>query len=103
MVEHSLDTEHSILYVHPKSSLEQDDFSEIAKTVDPYIKENGILLGLIIESRSFPGWNSFGAMLAHFRFVRDHHKHIKKVGVVTDLVMGDFAEKLAIHFVSADI
>jgi hypothetical protein len=43
------------------------------------------------------------AMVTHFRFVRDHHKHIKKVAVVTDSHIGDFAEHLASHFVSAKI
>ena len=103
MIEHTLDTTHSILYVRPKSSLEQDDFVQIAKTVDPYIEETGGLIGLIIDAPAFPGWESFGAMVAHFRFVRDHHKHLKKVGLVTDSVLGNAAEHLASHFVSAEI
>ena len=103
MIEHTLDTAHSILYVRPKSSLEQDDFVQIAKTVDPYIEETGDLVGLIIDAPVFPGWESFGAMVAHFRFVRDHHKHIKKVGLVTDSALGNAAEHLAAHFVSAEI
>ena len=82
MIEHNLDTTHSILYVRPKTSLEQDDFLQIAKTVDPYIEESGILSGLIIEAPEFAGWNNFGAVVAHFRFVREHHKHIKRVGLV---------------------
>ena len=103
MIEHSLDTTHSILYVRPKASLEQEDFVQIAKTVDPYIEETGDLTGLIIEAPAFPGWDGFGAIMAHFRFVRDHHKHIKKVGLVTDSVLGNVAEHLASHFVSAEI
>jgi len=81
MIEHTLDTAHSILYVRPKSSLEQSDFATLARTIDPYITETGDLAGLIIEISTFPGWESLGAMAAHFRFVRDHHKHIKKIGV----------------------
>jgi hypothetical protein len=42
-------------------------------------------------------------MVTHFRFVRDHQKHIKKVAVVTDSHLGDVAEHLASHFVSATI
>jgi len=103
MIEHNLDTTDSILYVRPNSSLEQDDFVQIAKTVDPYIEEAGKLAGLIIEAPEFPGWDSFGAAVAHFRFVREHHKHIKKVGLVTDSVLGNIAEHLAAHFISAEI
>jgi hypothetical protein len=103
MIEHTLDTAHSILYVRPKSSLEEDDFVQLAKTVDPYIEETGDLAGLIIETPSFPGWKSLGAMATHFRFVRDHHKHIKKIALVTDSALGDLGEHLASHFVSAEI
>ena len=60
MIEHILDKERSILYVRPRSKLQQDDFEQLAKTVDPYIEENGALAGLIIEVTSFPGWESLG-------------------------------------------
>jgi SpoIIAA-like len=103
MIEHTLDTAHSILYLRPKSALEQGDFVQLAKTVDPYIGETGQLAGLIIEAPTFPGWESLGAMAAHFRFVRDHHKHIKKIALVTDSALGNVAEHLASHFVSAEI
>jgi hypothetical protein len=103
MIEHTIDTAHSILYVRPKSSLAQDDFVQLAKTVDPYIEETGDLAGLIIEASTFPGWESLGAMAAHFRFVRDHQKHIKKIGLVTDSALGNVAQYLAAHFVSAEI
>ena len=103
MIEHTLDTEHSILFVRPKSALEQSDFEQLAKTVDPYIEETGDLAGLIIDAPTFPGWKSLGAMVNHFRFVRDHHKHIKKIGLVTDSPLENVAEHLASHFVSAKI
>jgi hypothetical protein len=103
MIEHTLDTANSILYVRPKSSLEQSDFVQLTKAVDPYIEETGGLAGLIIEAPTFPGWESLGAMVAHIRFVRDHHKHIKKIGLVTNSAMGNVAEHLASHFVSAKI
>jgi SpoIIAA-like len=103
MIEYDLDTEHSILEVRPKSALDKDDFVELAKAVDPQIEANGDLAGLIISASSFPGWDSFGSMVTHFRFVRDHQKHIKKLAVVTDSHLADVAEHLGSHFVSAEI
>jgi hypothetical protein len=35
--------------------------------------------------------------------VRDHQKHIKKIALVTDSALGNVAEHLASHFVSAEI
>jgi hypothetical protein len=103
MIEHNLDAASSILYLRPKGALEQADFEQIATTVDPHIQKTGGLAGLILEASAFPGWESLGAMAAHFRFVRDHHKKIRKIAIVTDSAMGNVAEHLASHFVSAEI
>lgn len=103
MIKHTLDTANGILYVQVMGSLQEDDFTELAKAADPYIEQTGDLAGIIIETPSFPGWESLGAMAAHFRFVRGHHKHIKKVGLVTDSALGKVVEPLASHFVSAEI
>lgn len=103
MVEHELDSAQSILYVRPKSALEAADFAKLAKVVDPHIEARGGLAGIVIETPSFPGWDSLGAMAAHLRFVHDHHRRVRKIAVVTDSVAGNLAEHLAAHFVAAEI
>ena len=103
MIAHTLDREHSILHIRPQSALEKADFEELAAVVDPYIAESGGLAGLIVETPGFPGWDSFGAMAAHLRFVRDHHRQIKRIALVTDSALGNVAEHLVSHFVSAEI
>jgi hypothetical protein len=103
MIESSLDTAQSILYVRSKSALEQADFVKLTETVDPYIESSGGLRGLIIEAPAFPGWDSFSALITHTRFIRDHHRRIEKVALVTDSAIGNVAEHLASHFVSARI
>ena len=103
MIDYDLDTAHSILLVRPQSRLEKDDFVTLAKAVDPQIQATGDLAGLIIDAASFPGWADFGSMISHFRFVRDHQKHLKKLAVVTDSVLGDVAKHLTSHFVSAEV
>jgi hypothetical protein len=103
MIEHRLDTEHSILHVWPRAALEEADFAALARAVDPYIERTGGLAGLIIEVSAFPGWDSLGAMVSHFRFVRDHHRQIRRIAVVTDSAAGSIAERLASHFVAAEI
>ena len=103
MIDHSFDATQSILHLRPKSELTKDDFAQIAAVVDPQIEKKGALAGIIIELSAFPGWDSLGAMAAHLRFVRGHHKQVKKVAVVTDAKLGAVAEKLASHFVAATI
>ena len=103
MIDFTLDPETAILYLRPKSALAQSDFEQLAQCVDPFIENSGSLAGLIIDAPVFPGWDDLAAMAAHFRFVKDHHRQIKKVALVTDSALGNVAEKLASHFLSADI
>ena len=42
-------------------------------------------------------------MAAHLRFVKDHHKHIRKIAVVSDSALGTIAEHMVTHFVSAEV
>lgn len=103
MIDYDLDKEHSILEVRPTSALDKEDFVKLAQAVDPQIEANGDLAGVIVNASSFPGWDSFGSLVTHLRFVRDHHKHVKKLAVVTDSHLGDVVQHLASHFVSAEI
>jgi len=103
MIEHHLDSTHAILHVRPTAALAPADFEELAKVVDPFIADHGDLAGLIVETPGIPGWSSFGAMVTHLRFVRDHHRHIRRIAVVTDSNVGNLAEQVVSHFVSAEI
>ena len=103
MIEHNLDAEQSILHLRPRGALAEADFAALTRTVDAHIGKTGGLAGIVIETPSFPGWESFPAMKAHFRFVRDHHRLVRRLAVVTDSPMGKVAENLAAHFVAAEI
>lgn len=103
MINFHLDPKTAVLTLHPESALQKSDFEELARAVDPQIEEHGDLNGLILDVDKFPGWDGFGALVTHLRFVRDHQKHVKKVAVVTDSQLGDLAEHLASHFISAEI
>lgn len=103
MIDAHLDPTASVLTLRPQSALEIRDFVDLARTVDAYLEQYGDLAGLIIEAPHFPGWESFGALVTHLRFVRNHHRHIGKIAVVTDSHLGDAAEHIASHFVAAEI
>jgi hypothetical protein len=42
-------------------------------------------------------------MVAHFRFIRDHHRKIEKLAVVSDSSFLTVAPNFASHFVQAEI
>jgi len=103
MIRHELLRERGILTLEPEGPLQAADFSTLAGVVDPYIEQHGELKGLLISAPAFPGWDDFAALLSHLRFVRDHHRRIRRVAVVSDSAFLSVAPKIAKHFVSAEI
>jgi hypothetical protein len=98
MIKFQLLKDAGLLIVEPRDALTAEDFQVISRTVDPYITENGKLNGLLIDAPSFPGWESFGALVEHMKFVRDHHRKIDRVAAVTDSKILSIAPKIAEHF-----
>jgi hypothetical protein len=103
MLDPALDRDIGVLHLRPRGRLRKADFEQLGLLVDPFIRETGGLRGLIIETVSFPGWADMAAMVQHLRFVRDHHRSIARVALVTDSLVGDIARHLASHFVAAQI
>jgi len=103
MLHHELLRDRGILIVKPDAALRAEDFSALAAAVDPYIEQRGELKGLMIEAPAFPGWENFAALLSHLRFVRDHHRKIRRIALVTDSPLLTAAPKIASHFVEAQL
>jgi peroxiredoxin len=61
------------------------------------------LHGLLIHTKSFPGWADFGAMVSHFKFVKNHHQHIAKVAAVTDSGFLTIMPSIISHFNHAEV
>lgn len=103
MLDVKLDEETGIAILTPDAPLSEADFDYAARRIDDHIERVGHLEGLAITTRHFPGWESFGGMVNHLRFIRDHHKAIAKVALVTDSPIGKLGEKVASHFVAAEV
>ena len=92
-----------IVIIEPSGALEQTDFEQLTKEIDAYINVQGYVNGIIIHTKDFPGWESFGAFTHHMKFIKDHHKKIKRVAAVTDSKFMSIAPMIAKHFVSAEV
>jgi hypothetical protein len=103
MIHYELMRDQSILVITPDGPLQKADFEQLAKEVDPFIASNGHLAGLMICTKSFPGWDSFGALVSHLKFVTDHHRLIKRIAAVTDSKFLKIMPNIANHFVQAKI
>jgi hypothetical protein len=89
--------------IEPQGPLASEDFEAIARQVDPIIESGGRLDGLIIKTRSFPGWEGIGDFIEHFRFVRNHHHAIARVALVTDAKLAQVFPAIVRHFVEAEV
>lgn len=103
MVNYELLRADGILVIQPTASLEASDFQRIAQEVDPYIEASGKLHGLMIDAKSFPGWKDFAALIAHLKFVREHHRKIEKIAAVSDSSFLSIVPQIVSHFVQAEV
>ena len=103
MIKFELLKDIGVLVLEPKNALSTDDFQEISRVIDPYIREKGKLTGLLIEAASFPGWDSFGTFIEHLKFVYGHQRNIDRVAAVTDGASLKVAPTIAQHFAHPEI
>lgn len=103
MIQHRLDQTDGILIVSPQGPLAASDFEALRAEVDPFIECTGGLRGLMIEAEAFPGWDRFAGLTAHLRFVRDHHRLIRRVAVVSDSALLSHLPQVTNHFVAAEV
>ena len=92
-----------VLVLRPEGPLSADDFQQAAAEADRVIGSVGEIGGVMIDAKEFPGWKDFAALSAHLRFVRDHHKEIRKVAIVSDSGFASALPAVARHFVNADV
>lgn len=99
-----VDTSHAgIVILRPSGSLSEEDFADLAKTIDSQINEADSVPNLVIRVDKLPHWNSLGALSRHFHFVKVHGKIVRKVAVVGDSPLLSLSPEVAKHFVKASI
>lgn len=103
MLDYSIMQPQGILVLKPRTPLSQEDFSGLSATVNAYLADHPKLHGVLLHAKDFPGWESFGGFTAHMHFVREHHKQVERIAIVTDSHFAGMAELLGKHFTSAQV
>lgn len=103
MLSVQIDATKGVAILEPHGALSKEDFERAAKAIDPHIEAAGRLNGIVVRIQQFPGWDSFGALASHLRFVKGHHSKIARVALCTDSALGNVAPAIAGHFVKAEI
>jgi hypothetical protein len=102
-VTHRLLPEQGVLVVEITEPLRAADFDALAATADAWLETHDALPGVVLHARTFPGWENIGGLLRHVRFVRDHHRAVRRVAVASDSKLADLLPRLAEHFVQAEL
>lgn len=102
-VSHRLLPESGVIVVEIKGALRASDFAALTKTADEWIAARGSLSGLVLHAHHFPGWETLRSLISHVRFVRDHHREVKRIALVTDSRLASLTSQLAEHFVKASV
>ena len=103
MLDFSIMQQEGILVLKPKGPLSKEDFSGLSAAADTYLSDHAKLHGVMVQAKGFPGWENFGGFAAHMHFVRDHHRKVERVAIVTDSPVAGVAESLGKHFTSAEV
>lgn len=102
-VSHRLLPDSGVIVVEVKQALRAQDFDALAVTADAWIEAHGYLQGLVIHVREFPGWENLGSFLRHVRFVRDHHREVKRIAFAADSKLASVAPEIGRHFIKAEV
>ncbi len=105
MIQVELDKKEGVVIIRPEEmvGLTQTDFQQVTDRIDDYLKDHEHLQGLIIIAESFPGWEDFSAFTSHIKLIKDHHKAINKVAVVSDSPLLTTAPHIVDPFVNARV
>ena len=103
MLKHKFLLPEGILILEPDKPLEVADFEVITQEIDPYITKHGMLQGLLINAKAFPGWANFAAFYAHMGLVASHHQKLQRLALVTDSRFLAELPEFAGHLVQTEI
>jgi len=103
MMQMELDEANGMVLIAPTEQLREEDFITLSVLIDGYLLEHEKLNGLIIYTKEFPGWDSLSALFKHLSFVKNHHKQIRRLALVTDSELVTIFEKISQYFVNVEI
>jgi hypothetical protein len=97
------DTGRNLLLLEPGGALSRKDLDALTERFDGYVNARDKVPNLVVRAASFPTWTDFAALARHLRFIRRHHRLVRKVALVSDARALDIAPWIGRRLVSADI
>lgn len=103
MLKIDLQERENIAVITPDSTITGGDLDHLTNVINDYINEYDQIPNLVIHATHIPHWSSFGALEKHLAFVKNHHRLVKKVAIVSDSKLLWIAKTIVDHFTGAKI
>lgn len=103
MIDVEIRRSENVIVARPEGRISAEDFRSFASTIDGYINEHDAVPRLVFRLDELPNWKDADAMLAHFHLVKDHHKVIPRVAVVSDSSLLALLRPLVDQFTGARV
>lgn len=103
MITYTILTDEGIVIIEPSGPITREDLEVLTRDVDNYVRQRGMVRGLIVRTRSFPRWHTFGAFMKDIKFVFAHQRKIQRVASVTDSRLLMIVHGVAHHLLFPEI
>ena len=92
-----------VLVVQPEGRITREEVAALTQAADEYLTGHPKIAGVMVETRTFPGFASVGAFADYARFIANHHAHVRRLALVTDSALAPVAEFMANHVVGLEM
>ncbi len=103
MIKFEINERDDIVIVRPSGALSEDDITAFASSLNGFINEHDRVPNLVLHAKSLPHWEDFDTLKHHLKLVRDHHKLVKKVAIVSDSKLIWLLRPIVDHFTGAKV
>jgi hypothetical protein len=102
-VAHRLLYDKGVIVVEIKRPLTVEDLDAMVLESDSWIKEHGTLNGVVVHTRSFPGWANLESLVRQVQFGGDYLREVKRVAVATDGKLAGLTSRVGERFVHGEV
>lgn len=92
-----------VVVVEVTAPLRTADVDTLAATVDSWLVAHDALQGVVVHARGVPGWENLAALRRHLRFVRGHHRKVRRVALAVDGALAAVVPVVAGHVVQPQL
>ena len=99
----SAEFEGDLLRVRPEGPITSEDVAKLRATADEHLATHQEIAGVMLQTRTFPGFANLTAFADYVRFIADHHARVRRLALVTDSALAPVAEFVANHVVGLEM